>query len=164
MGIFEKYLACMGEREALTAFFPCLCFHGIGTGIAGTICSLPPRDSYPDGGAGGQCLVPCSCVGDQTELLAALPAARTARLMGVRIKKMFVAVGADPWEVRSPTELDHSGMSRRAQRRGCWSIQRVGTGGLPGSVQSIAGCRMNFAAPPLWRGTAPDAWPGETPR
>lgn len=83
--------------------------------------------------------------------------------MGVRIKKMFVAVGADPWEVRSPPELDHSGMSRRAQRRGCWSIQRVGTGGLPGSMQSIAGCGMNFAASPLWRGTTPDARP-ERPR
>lgn len=63
---------------------------------------------------------------------------------------MFVGVGADPWEVRSPPGPDPSGTSRRAQRRGG---QRAGTGILPLSVQSITGCRARFAAPP-GRGTA----------
>lgn len=91
--------------------------------------------------------VPCSRVGARGEPLAAPPAAKAARRRGVRIKKVFVGVGADPGRCearRGPTPPARPGVLSSA---GVGAVGEPGTGFLLRSVQSIAGCRARFAYP-----------------
>lgn len=125
---------------------------------------LSPWGLYPVGGTGEQLPVSCFCVGDRRERLVAPSAAKAARRMGVRVEKVSVGVGANPWEMRIPPGPEPTGTARRAKRRRRWGSRNAGGAvSIHVSCQSVSGCRVRFAAPAGGE-TAPAGRPRETPK